>query len=267
MRKSTLFFLSGILILGGVVFFIGWVQFAVPPGAYGVMRSKTGGVDAVTLRNGEFRWAWERLLPTNAVVITFVPKTVEKNLEVSGTLPSADLYAELIGAAGDFSYEIQGTFSFSVKGDALPRMAANMNILDQDALDAWQRVAAEDMAAFAVRRLRAYAEDSADAELLLGPSVHPRLLADMERAFPEVTLHSFSLRRIRFPDLALYGAAKALYQEYLAGQRVLWTTEAAEAGEKNVALRKRLDELSRYGELLTKYPALLDYLAIEAGKR
>ncbi len=267
MRKSTLFFLSSILIIGGAVFFVGWVQYAVPPGAYGVMRSKTGGVDAAVLRNGEFRWAWERLLPTNAVVITFVPKTVEKSLEVSGTLPSADLYAELIGAAGDFSYEMQGGFSFSVRGEALPRLAADKNILDQDALDAWQSAAAEDMAAFAARRLRTYAEDPADAELLLGASVHPRLLADLERAFPEVAVHSFSLRRVRFPDLALYGAAKALYQEYLAGQRVLWTAEAAEAGEKNVALRKRLDELSRYGELLTKYPVLLEYLAIEAGKR
>jgi len=41
-------FLAGLIVLvvlGGVVFFFGWVQLAVPPGSYGVLRSKTHGVD------------------------------------------------------------------------------------------------------------------------------------------------------------------------------------------------------------------------------
>ena len=67
------FFLSLFIIIlfAGAVFFIGWGQFAVPAGSYGVMVSKTSGISEKTIVPGEFCWFWERLLPTNVSMRTF----------------------------------------------------------------------------------------------------------------------------------------------------------------------------------------------------
>ena len=91
------FFLSLFIIIlfAGAVFFIGWGQFAVPAGSYGVMVSKTSGISEKTIVPGEFCWFWERLLPTNVSMRTFsmIPVTKETTISTDSETIYMDVYA------------------------------------------------------------------------------------------------------------------------------------------------------------------------------
>ena len=73
MKKFLITFFI-LLILAGVFFFLVWVQFSVPVGSYGVIASKTHGVDPQLVKSGEFRWVWYKLIPTNVKIAVFSPE-------------------------------------------------------------------------------------------------------------------------------------------------------------------------------------------------
>ncbi len=264
MRKPFFWIVLILLPAAAGVFIAGWVQFAVPPGAYGVLRSKISGIDPGVLRNGEFRWSWERLLPTNVVIAVFKLDPVDRTLEAAGELPSAHIYADLIGTEGIFSYRLSGLVSYIVKGSALPLLVAEKGIVDQAGLDHWEARVGDELAAYALQRLRVYAEEPAELERIAELGSTPQLRADLEGAFPDLEILNYSLSVAAFPDMALYRSAKGLYDEYLARQKELLAPGVSDEAQRAVALRRRLDELAQYGDLLTKYPILLDYLALES---
>jgi hypothetical protein len=252
-----------ILGLGGAAFFLGWAQLTVPPGSYGVLRSKTFGVDPRPIREGEFRWVWYKLIPTNAGIALFTPGRLTHTVRVAGALPQGESYAALVGLKTDFSYEIEGSFSFSVKAAALPSLVAEGGIENQAGLDAYQQRLAGEIESFAAERLRAYGEDPAKAARISGLGSVDFLEQDILAAFPGIEDLSLSIKMPRFPDFALYNAAKTLYEDYLRQQQELLQLDISAAAEKNLSSRLRFDELEKYGELLTKYPILLEYLALE----
>ena len=118
--KKFLVVLLFLALLGGTVFFLGWTHLTVPPGSYGVMQSKTHGLDPEVIRDGEFRWLWYKVLPTNVDVSVFTIGPVRRVIESSGNLSSGDIYAALVGITENFSWEVSGEFSFSLKPEALP---------------------------------------------------------------------------------------------------------------------------------------------------
>ncbi|MCL2234031.1 MAG: hypothetical protein FWB99_13265, partial [Treponema sp.] len=127
MKKFLLFllFLTGI---GGAGFFFGWAQLTVPPGSYGVLRSKTHGLDTQVIREGEFRWLWYKLIPTNVTVSTYTLGPVTRSIRSSGSLASGQVYAALAGVDADFSWEISGEISFSIRPEALPELTLRENL-------------------------------------------------------------------------------------------------------------------------------------------
>ncbi len=265
MRKGLWIFAIFILLLGGAVFFIGWVQFAVPPGMYGVLRSKTRGVDVEVLENGRFRWTWERLIPTNTTVLLFSPTTLRRPIDISGSLPSAQEYADFVNLKGSFSYTIKGQLSFSLKPSALPSLVSQENVKNQEDLDRWMEKEADQVTAFVSQRLRVYAEDPKDLEGLLSTTSNPRLVSEVEREFPRIEAVTCDITLAQFPNMALYQSTKTLYEAYLERQKEQLKPVVTEGADKNIADRLRFDELSRYGELLTRYPILLKYLVLEKG--
>jgi hypothetical protein len=241
-----------ILVLGGAAFFFGWVQFRVPPGSYGVMRSKTHGVDAAVIGEGKFRWVWYALIPTNTEITVFTPRLVEQPIQTSGSLPSGDLYASFAGADADFSYEYAGSLSFMVKSDRLPVLLAEQGVANQEDLEAFEKRLAGEIASYSVRRLEEYAGEDGG----LGEPDTDKLREDILREYPYIENLSCGITTARRPDTVLYDSLRKIYVDYLAGRLSPGT-------DSSVSARFRLDELAKYGELLTKYPVLLQYLALE----
>jgi hypothetical protein len=252
-----------ILILGGTAFFFGWAQLTVPPGSYGVMRSKTHGVDARLIREGEFRWVWYKLIPTNVTITLFTPARVEKTMTVRGVLPQADSYKTFLGLDAVFSYELSVSLSFSLKPEALTALVSGQGLLSQEALEDCEEKLAAELGGFAEQRVRAYAEEGETLMKLLQTGSPDRFLEDLRRSYPDLENLSCAVRASAVPDFALYQSARSLYAEYLQRQRELLAAEVRESAGRRLGSQLRFDELAKYGELLTRYPILLQYLALE----
>ena len=264
--KKFLVFLLVLIILAGTVFFLGWAQLTVQPGSYGVMRSKTHGLEAEVIKGGDFRWIWYKIIPKNAEVLVFNLDTVNYSIKNSGSLISGQTYASLAGLDADFSWEISGELSFSLKPETLPEMVSRENITGMADLKKAEEKLAERIGNFALERIKSYAEtDEKTLESLLLPGSLSQLNSEISSSFPGIENLDCTIHVVRYPDYALYQSVKALYQEYLARQSAVLRPDLNRDAEKRIETRNRMDELTRYGELLTKYPILLQYLALEKG--
>ena len=263
--KKFLAFLFFLAALGGAGFFLGWAHLTVPPGSYGVMRSKTHGLDSETIRDGEFRWLWYKLIPTNVEISTYTVGPVRRSFRNSGSLPSGQVYLSVAGLEADFSWEVAGEFSFSLRPETLPEITARDSISD----DAGLRRAEEDIAAriesLVLTRLRVFAdsEDETRLESLMLTGTLPDLNREIERAFPQIENLTCTIRTVRFPDFELYRSVKGLYRDYIQQQSAMLNPSVIRDAERRIESRARIDELTMYGELLTRFPILLEYLVIE----
>ena len=264
--KKFIFFIL-VLAAGGTGFFFGWTQLTVPPGSYGVMRSKTHGLETQVIRDGEFRWLWYKLLPTNVKITVYSLDTVKHSIRSTGSLRSGEIFASLAGIEADFSWEIRGELSFNIDPKHLPEFTDRENIKDDADLRKAEERLADRIGSLALQRIIGYIENEDENKiesLLIGASV-PELENEIYRVFPEIENLSCTIKVSHFPDFALYRSIKALYQEYLVRQSALLRPGMAKEAENRIEGRMRLDELAKYGELLSKYPILLQYLALEKG--
>jgi hypothetical protein len=263
MRKIIIVFFI-LLALGGAGFFFGWAQLTVPPGSYGVMRSKTHGLDRRLIREGEFRWVWYKLIPTNTNIQVYRPLPVERRMNHQGTLPSAGVYASFSGIDVDFSYEFTAILSFSIGPESLIPLIGERNIMGQDELNTYTGSLAGEIEGFIQGWLRHAGEDGKELALILETGSSPKLEEEIRRTFPQTAGLSCRVEAIHFPDFALYSQLRDLYTDYIAGQREHIAKARNESSARHVDFQFRVDELSRYGDLLTKYPILLEYLKLEA---
>jgi hypothetical protein len=253
-----------LILLGGAGFFFGWAQFPLALGAYGVMRSKTHGTDPEVIKGGEFRWVWYKLIPTNVEILSFTLPKISRSIENRGSLPSGQVYAALAGMAVDFGWQVEGSLSFTLKPESLPSLVEREHISGQEELGIYTGILGDRIESFIVDRLRSYGEEG-KLEKLLESGGSGNLDAGIENAFPQAGDISWGIKTVRFPDFALYYSLKALYDDYLERQRASLKPGMEETAERQISSRLRFDELEKYGKLLTQYPVLLRYLALEKG--
>jgi len=265
--KKFLIVLLVLIILGAAGFFLGWNHLTIPPGSYGVMRSKTHGLESKVIRDGDFGWIWYKLIPTNVKISAYTIGPVKRSFKNSGALGSGQVYAELAGLNADFSWEISGEFSYNLKPDCLPELTERENISDEAGLRKAEDTLSDRIESFVLQRLKAYADEGDDKkmETITVAGSLPELNTEIQNAFTDIENLSCTLRVVRYPDYALYQSLKALYQQYIARQNAALSPDIVKEAQNRIDLRTRLDELTQYGELLTKYPVLLQYLALEKG--
>jgi hypothetical protein len=165
----------------------------------------------------------------------------------------------------DFSWEITGELGFSLRPEVLPELTSRENISDDTGLRTIEENLAARIENLVLQRLKSYAdsEDESRMESLILAGSVPELDREVQASFPEIENFYCTIRLVRYPDFALYHSVKTLYQEYLTQQNSILRQDVTREAEKRIATRTRMDELTLYGELLTKYPLLLQYLALE----
>jgi hypothetical protein len=263
--KKFLGVLAILMLLGGAAFFFGWAQLQVPAGSLGIIRSKTHGVDPRPVGEGEFRWVWYKLIPTNVTIEVYRPGRINHAFSSSGFLPSGDTYAALAGIKENFSWEISGEFSFNIKNAVLPGLAAGGYIAGEDGLRTYEKSLGGRIEAALLKEIGGYGRDQGTVEALVSGASTRTLETLVQREFQEIEDLSITIHTLRYPDFALYNSVKKLYEEYLGRQRLTLQEDADREAEDRIKIRLRFDELSAYGELLSKYPILLQYLALERG--
>jgi hypothetical protein len=262
--KKFFFTLFILLIIGGAGFFFGWVQFAVPPLSYGVIKSKTYGVDPTLVRSGEFRWVWFKLIPTNVKIAVFKLQPVRYNMNFNSSLPSGASYASFAGVGADFSWELRAVLSFSINPDRLVSLTIQHGLENQGDLDAYQQDIAKNIEVIIVRTLTSSQIDSQRLENILSGNQDIELEREIGRAHPEIQDFSFTIQSARFPDFILYRQVRLMYEEFLNKQREIVASGFGQRADHLIASRLRIEELERYGDLLTRFPILLEYLELES---
>jgi hypothetical protein len=243
-----------LILLGGAGFFVGWAGLAVPVGSVGVLRSKTHGVDPAVIKEGEFRWVWYRLIPTNTRIIPFVLKPKTGSLEISGELPQGDTYKRYVRDA-HFAWQLGLTYMFSIKADNLPVLVRDKGIENAEELEEYEAEIASE--------IEDRAQSLAVTQELFENLSSPALENEIRAAFPEIDFLDFRWKALTVPDFALYEAGKDLYDQFLEQQKALLQPTAVGEAARNIANQFRFDELERYGELFSKYPSLLEYIQLE----
>jgi len=265
--KKTLISLVILALFAIAVFFLGWSQYAIPAGSYGVIVSKTTGVDPEPIVPGVFRWDWERLLPTNATVIPFDLAPVNKRVSLEGTFPSAELYSKMLEGNPDFSWKASFDVTGRVQPKALPALVSQKEIRDQKALTAWTDATLATATEKGIRSamhamiLAETAGTSSDASP--DSLIEADVIAYAAKEGLEITAVvpvSFSV-----PDISLYVMGEKAYVSYQDRKRDLLDKTAATEADASVSEYLQIERFAHLGEILTKYPILIEYLAVGGG--
>ena len=249
--KKALVSLIILILFGAAVFYLGWVQFDVPIGNYGLMLSKTSGVYPELIHSGKFLWRWERLLPTNTQLRLFSLDPVVQTDTFSSSLPSAQLYATKLEGNPDFTYTITVESTGKIQPQDLISLVEQHNLQDQEALE---KLIRDEIHQFNVA-VTAYLleETQNDTTGLRIQTVTTQELVEAtaftERA-PWLEIVSTDIRNVKMPDASLYLTAKNAYLN-----SIIEGTGSQEITENN-----NFTALVNLGEILTKYPALVEFM-------
>jgi len=251
-----------LIALGGAAFFVGWVQFAVPPGQFGVVSSKTHGIDPLVVKSGEFRWIWYKLIPTNVRIAVFSLEHSKYTIDFNSALPSGDTYASFIGAANaNFSWNLRGEITFIINPEKLVVITEKNNLENQDDLEKYSESIAKNIELIIINTLSS--ADSDRLEKIMAGNTDSGLKQEISEKFPEIKDFSFVIHSAKFPDFILYRQLRILYEDFISKQREYIASSFGTRAESHIESQFRFEELSKYGELLTKYPILLEYIELE----
>lgn len=255
-----------LLAIGGVVFYFGWVQIQLPENTYAVLFTKTGGWDEDVTEPGKFNWRWERLIPTNCTIHKFTLTTHTAEFTSSGTLPSGDIYSGIMEPSPDFGFSLDMTVSFGLKPESLPALVSDAQ-LSEESFETWYPETATAIASKAGAFIRERSTDVNTASSLtaMADAFIRELTIYLENSFPIVDLKAVFVDDIEVPDFDLYLTAKELFLEFSQSRkesfeealpRITWTESRAE---------QHFNILEQYGELISRYPALLELFSLKEG--
>jgi hypothetical protein len=257
-RLGVILFL--LIVVAGVVFFFGWIQLRLDADEHAVLFSKTSGWEETVIAPGTFTWRWQRLIPTNLSIYEFSLQPTTTTVSLTGSLPSAANYAAIIDGPASFSYRLALDVSYRIRPDALPALARDEG-LRPDTLAEFTSARGAQIGQAAKEAAFELLENSPSA--LNGPSaattLATRVTSHLERRFPELEVVAVDARNIELPDLELYALARSRYTEVVDARAAALTEAARSVAVEQTRTETELELLERYGEILERYPVLLDY--------
>lgn len=256
-------------LCAAVIFFVGWIDLLVPHGKVAVVRTKTGGVYRELVGRGSFTWMWERLLPTNTEIIILTPHQIDQRFSTKGTLPSAEIYRQIVGSMDAFSWELAGQCSFELKPATLVDLVASGKINSDEELSTWYERCAKDLEAAISRWFTAGNLDDLWSSGVLKqglPAISDEIAEYLKAEYRTLTDIKLQLDVARYPDITLYRSAAELYRIQITNQQAVMEAALLETSRNGIYTKFTLAELERYGALFEKYPSLISFtLALEAG--
>lgn len=261
--KKFLISLLLIIIFAGAVFFIGWGQFAVPAGSYGVMVSKTSGISQKTIVPGEFCWFWERLLPTNTSMRIFSIIPVTRTTTISGELPSADIYSPMLEGSPNFSYKFSVQTELMMKSNYLPNFVRRTDAKENEQLQEYLNQQGDLIAQEVIQYILSKSLDNANNLMLLATDTEElKAGINADSKFKDLEISNITVKTAQMPDTELYNIAKASYAEFQAKvkQSLAELTKNQSTITANDYLQ--IERFARWGKILQEYPILIDFLAV-----
>ena len=261
--KKFLISMFILIIFAGAIFFIGWGQFAVPAGSYGVMVSKTSGISQKTIVPGEFCWFWERLLPTNTSMRIFSIIPVTRTTTISGELPSADIYSPMLEGSPNFSYKFSVQTELMMKSNYLPNFVRRTDAKENEQLQEYLNQQGDLIAQEVIQYILSKSLDNANNLMFLATDTEElKAGINAESKFKDLEISNIIVKTAQMPDTELYNIAKASYAEFQAKvkQSLAELTKNQSTITANDYLQ--IERFARWGKILQEYPILIDFLAV-----
>ena len=266
--KALIIILVVLLLLAGAAFFAGWIQLLLPAETYGVIFTKTGGLDNKVVYPGEFSWRWERLIPTNLTLYKYKLTTYKLESTFKGTLPSAETYSSVLQEKPDFSYEIKLAAALRIRPEKLVDLTSEKKITP-DNLEDFLKSRAD---TFAKRffEIILKSPEGAPGETITAAALTEKFKQSIPDFFPELEITDLAVLNIKLPDMELYSRARESYFRIMAAREASQAEIAARVmAEQEVHYLSQqreienLELLRQYGELLSKYPILIKFLYLK----
>ena len=261
--KKFLISLLLIIIFAGAVFFIGWGQFAVPAGSYGVMVSKTSGISQKTIVPGEFCWFWERLLPTNTSMRIFSIIPVTRTTTISGELPSADIYSPMLEGSPNFSYKFSVQTELMMKSNYLPNFVRRTDAKENEQLQEYLNQQGDLIAQEVIQYILSKSLDNANNLMLLATDTEElKTGINADSKFKDLEISNITVKTAQMPDTELYNIAKASYAEFQ--EKVKQSLAELTKNQSTITANDylQIERFARWGKILQEYPILIDFLAV-----
>ncbi len=266
--KKALVILILLLVIGGAVFYRGWVQILIPEDHVAVAFSRTSGWEPEVLRAGEFNWRWEHVPPGNMELYLFSRETHRLELSKSGTLPSGEVFRQYLEGNPSLDYNLRLELQVRLQDDELPGLAEDQG-LRPDGIEAYLDELSTEVERFSLEFLSEYFGDAPEAETVseLLSEIEDELESLIQGRYAEIEVVSFRVRELELPDLALYRLGREIYLDIVEAQRDAIIDAQAELAVTEVTEAQKIEVLERFGRLLSDYPVLLEYFALggEAG--
>jgi hypothetical protein len=266
--KALIIILVILLLLAGALFLAGWIQLLLPAETYGVIFTKTGGLDNNVVYPGEFSWRWERLIPTNLTLYKYKLTTYKLQSTFTGTLPSAETYSSVLPEKPDFSYEIKLAAALRIRPEKLADLTSEKKITPDNLEDFLKSRADELVQKFTEIILKS--PGGAPGATITASALTEKFKQSIPDFFPELEITDLAALNIKLPDMELYRRARESYFRMMAAREVSQAEIAARvmAEQEEHYLnqqreRENLEHLRQYGELLSNYPILIKFLYLK----
>jgi len=247
-----------LLITGGVVFGVGWMQLRLEENEYAVIYRKSHGYEAELIKGEDFEWRWEALIPTYLTLKKFNLKPQSVDIGQSGVLPSDKIYKAIVGDNIDFNWEIEARINYRVNPDSLLSLVESgfddLNLFYEDyetklnsaVLDIVNRAMATSLN-----------EETAGGQDWFSKSIRNSSIDE------RVEIIEASLIRWKYPDMALYAEARRLMLETMKARQAVISEVENLTAEFETTQEIRLKMLRGYGQLLDEHPILIEFFALE----
>jgi len=241
MKKALIKFIIQLLlllILAGLAFAFGYLQFAVPIGKYGVMVSKTSGYYDNIITHDDVIWKWERLIPTNSTIMLFnlLPIRIEKT--ITGELENAEKYKKMLKNTPNFSWKAELSIRFYVVKENLIDALKKTNIQSEQKLEAHIKEEVDHIIKTTIEESIFLYQSDKDKKYNL-ESFKEECSKKLKQKLPSLLKCDFFSIQFSPPDFVAYQVGKETYDEYISVKRNI----IEEKVEKLRALQKTLQEL------------------------
>ena len=217
------------------------------------------------MRSGEFRWVWYKLIHTNVHIAVFNPEHKKFPIDFQSSLPSGDTYTSFAGITNvDFSWNLQGEFVFGINPEMLVTLTEHYNLSGQEDLDRYLQNMSMDIELLIMRTLSSAETDSERLEQIMSGYPDAEMEQEISSRFPEIHDFSLIIHSAKYPNFLLYRQLRTLYEEFLASQRDFVSASFGMLAENQIQTQLRFSELERYGDLLTRFPVLLEFMRMES---
>jgi hypothetical protein len=254
-----------LIIVGGVAFYFGWIQFRIPEGSHAVVFTKTKGYESQAIPAGEFAWRWEALIPTNLKLHIYSDAPYTTSISSRGSLPSASIYRQELEEAPSFEYSLRIRVGYRFAAERLPELLEEESITPEG-LNEWyagrEEAMKQQILGIVSENLEAIAESQGIASVTA--ELSPRIEESLEEIFPFLVVTSVVPQELTLPDLRLYRRARDLYFARLDARSEAIATVGVDTASRQIEQESRVARLERYGSVLAQYPSLLEYFNLLA---